>query len=285
MSNRAINIPSSFINLNPELYLTDRDCAIVKPFCLPIYEAADLKFQLRVNILGLVGSINFDNTRISLLDSDGSVWATVLDATITNYLEGEGIYYLHFDFTDSDILLDWAIGACHAIKVELELTPESGPIEYIDLGTSFQCLQRIPDNCYSSKITYYNNESAFGLYYPNSNWACSIRLPIYFRNAQVKNDQDVYVRSNGTRTKLYARLSKQYQGLVDNVTEEVHQKLVIALSHDNVTFVTDNGYELECTFENEYNNNFPEILMGVNVWTSDFLVMETPFDEQNNNCV
>jgi hypothetical protein len=24
--------------------------------------------------------------------------------------------------------------------------------------------------------------------------------------------------------------------------------------------------------------------MGVNVWTADFLVMETPFDEQNNNC-
>lgn len=280
MSN-PINLPSSFVNLTPELYITDRDCAIVKPFCYPIYNADDLKFQLKAYIND---SFDIAQTRVSLIDTDGSVWAEVTDVTIHDEFIGSGNYYLHFDFSTSDIMFDWGIGACHTIRIELYITPEEYPAYYYTLGTSTQCFQRVPDECYSARLTYYNNEDAFGLNYPSSTWENVIRLPIYFRNAQVKNDQEVYVRSNGTRTKLYARLSKQYQGLVDNVPEETHQNLVIALSHDNVTFVTDNGYTLECTFENEYNNNFPEILMGVNVWTADFLVMETPFDEQNNNC-
>ena len=280
MSN-FINIPSSFVNFNSELYLTDRECAIIKPFCLPIYADSDLQFQVKAYINE---PVDLDETRITLRDTDGSEWAIVTDVTIHDEFIGDGISYLHFDFTGSDIMTDWGIGRCHAIKVELYVTPEEGAPFYEDMGTSYQCFQRIPDTCYSSRLTYINNENAFSMIYPSSTWANVIRLPLYFRNPQVKNDQDVYVRSNGTRTKLFARLSKQYQGLVDNVTEEVHQKLVVALSHDNVTFVTDNDYELECTFENEYNNNYPEILMGVNVWTADFLVMETPFDEQNNNC-
>ena len=67
-------------------------------------------------------------------------------------------------------------------------------------------------------------------------------------------------------------------------TEEIHQKLVVALSHDLVTFTTDNNYVLECTFEDEYTPNFPDVMQGINVWTANFNVMETPFDETNNNC-
>jgi len=283
MSNRVLNIASSFVNLNPELFLSDRDCGIVRPFCIPIYDENDLSFQLKVDTLGLQ-NVDFAQTKITLRDTDGSEWAVVTDVTLHDYLVGSGVYFLHFDFSTSNIMADWGIGICHTIKIELYVQPEEGAPYYEDLGTSPQCFQRIPDTCFSSKLTYYNNEDAFGFYYPSATWANVIRLPIYFRNPQVKNDQDVYVRSNGTRTKLYARLSKQYQGLVDNVTEEVHQKLVVAMSHDSVTFVTDNDYSLECTFENEYNNNYPDVLMGVNVWPADFLVMETPFDEQNNNC-
>jgi hypothetical protein len=284
MSNYSTNIPSSFVNLNPELFLSDRDCAIVKQFCIPIYDRNDLKFQIKTDFTFVIGTPLPNEALITLFDTNGDQIAFVTGTTITSYFEGDGVYFIHYNFATSNLMNSWEVGQCLHINIQVPKDTIEPRTEYIDLGTSSQCFQRIPDKCYSSKLTYYNNENAFSFYYPSSTWANVIRLPLYFRNPQVKNDQDVYVRSDGTRTKLFARLSKQYQGLVDNVTEEVHQKLVVALSHDNVTFVTDNDYELECTFENEYNNNYPEILMGVNVWTADFLVMETPFDEQNNNC-
>lgn len=283
MSNYTINIPSSFVNFNAESYVTDRDCAIVKPFCIPIYDDNDLKFQVKADFTFVIGTPLVNQALITLI-SDGVEVATVTGTTITSEALPNAQYFIHYDFSTSNLMSSWTIGQCVQINIQIPKDTGDERPEYVSLGTSVQCFQRIPDVCYSSRLTYYNNEDAFGLNYPSSTWKNAIRLPIYFRNPQTKNDQDVYVRSNGTRTKLYARLSKQYQGLVDNVTEEVHQKLVIALSHDNVTFVTDNNYSLECTFEQEYNNNYPEILMGVNVWTADFLVMETPFDEQNNNC-
>lgn len=284
MSNYSVNIPSSFVNFNSELYLTDRECAIVKPFCLPVYNEDDLQFQIKVDLTFVIQPINVNGALINLIDGDGNELTEVTGTTIVSQSMGDGIYYIHYNFSTSNIMTGWNIGQCVAIKIQLPIISEDPRPEYINLGTSYQCFQRIPDTCYSSQLTYLNNENAFGMLYPSDTWKNVVRLPIYFRNPQTKNDQEVYVRSNGTRTKLFARLSKQYQGLVDNVTEEVHQKLVIAMSHDNVTFVTDNNYSLECTFENEYNNNYPEILMGMNVWTADFLVMETPFDEQNNNC-
>jgi hypothetical protein len=280
---RAINLSGSFVNFKEEIFLTQRVCGIVRPFCYPIYEAADLAFQCKVNILGL-GVVDFDETKISLIDANGDVYDTLLGVTHEEELIDEGIYQLHFNFNESELMNGWAIGDCYRLRVEIYIAPEEGEPFYENLGDSQCCFQRIPDTCFSAKMTYYNNENAMDFVYADNTWANSIRLPITFRNPNVLNDQDVYIRSDGTRKKLYAKLSKQYQGITDYITEEAHQKLVVALSHDNVTFVTDNDYLLTCTFENEYNPTYPDVMQGINVWPADFIVNETPFYEVNNNC-
>lgn len=280
---QVIDCGNSFVTFTDTTFLTDRSCGIVKPFCYPIYESADLKFQVQYSILGIVGDIDFAQTKITLTNADGVGTIQLSDVIVYDEFLGGGLLQLLFDFSAADIA-DWQDGECYHFKIELYVTPEEGAPYYQLLGVSNQCFQRIGDVCFTSRLDYSNNEAAFGFIFPTSDWTNRIRLPITFRNPQPKNDQKVYVRSNGTRKKLYARLSKQFEGVTDQMTEEAHQKLVVALSHDNITFVTDNDYSLECTFEDEYNQDFPKEMQGINIWGANFNVMETPFDEVNNNC-
>jgi hypothetical protein len=269
-----IDARNSFITFNEEtIYLTQRECAIVKPFCLPIFEASDLYFQVQIDTDIEEFTVQTPIIKVVI----GEVQYNVTGVTANIELIADTIYCVSYNFEGSNLLDNVDIGQCFNILISFEVD------EVRFTATSVQCLQRIPDICFTSKITYSNIEDAFGFIY-QTNQVNKIRLPIYFKNPQPQNDQKVYVRSDGTRKKLYARLSKKWLGLVDMTTEEVHQKLVVALSHDNITFVTDNLYSLECTFEDEYNQDFPDVMQGINVWTSNFSVMETPFDEVNNNC-
>jgi hypothetical protein len=269
-----IDARNSFITFNDQtIYLTQRECAIVKPFCLPIFEASDLYFQVQIDTDIEEFTVQTPIIKVVI----GEVQYNVTGVTANIELIADTIYCVSYNFEGSNLLDNVDIGECFNILISFEVD------EVRFTATSVQCLQRIPDICFTSKITYSNIEDAFGFIY-QTNQVNKIRLPIYFKNPQPQNDQKVYVRSDGTRKKLYARLSKKWLGLVDMTTEEVHQKLVVALSHDNITFVTDNLYSLECTFEDEYNQDFPDVMQGINVWTSNFSVMETPFDEVNNNC-
>jgi len=280
MANSITDARNSFITFNDELYLTQRECAIVKPFCLPIFEASDLCFQFVLNS-DLTYEYLEDYLKIRTVSLTNV--KTLVTSTAISIVEiSTGVYLFVIGLNDSNLLNPYDIGECFSI--EILITNDDGGTVYSKISN--QCLQRIPDICFTSRITYTNNENAFGFFYfiNEEVFINKIRLPIYFKNPQPQNDQKVYVRSDGTRKKLYARLSKKWLGLVDMTTEEVHQKLVVALSHDNITFVTDNLYSLECTFEDEYNQDFPDVMQGINVWTSNFSVMETPFDEVNNNC-
>jgi hypothetical protein len=69
------------------------------------------------------------------------------------------------------------------------------------------------------------------------------------------------------------------------MNEKAHENLVVALNHDEVLFedVKPND-TIEVTFENEYSNQFPSMMLPVSEWPAEFIVYETPFDELNSNC-
>jgi hypothetical protein len=112
-----------------------------------------------------------------------------------------------------------------------------------------------------------------------------IRLPLYFKEPNISSDKTVYVRPDGSRQLLSARLAKRYKGMIDEVPEETHQNLVIALNHDGIYFTPENfTTQIQARFEDEYNNNYPEIMQNVNIWSADFTIFETPFNNFNSNC-
>ena len=276
MANSITDCRNSFITFNNELFLSQRDCAIVKPFCIPVYEAGDISFQFILNSTSNLATV-ISRIRIRTKKLDGTfVYVTGFTKDVQEI--DTNTYFINIVLQGSNLLSSYVGGDCFQLDFALYFDGEAYYNE-----TSNQCFQVITDTCFTARLRYYNNEDAFGFIYP-AGIDNKIRLPIYFKNPVVQNDQKVYVRSNGTRQKLYAKLAKKWLGLVDMATEEVHQKLVVALSHDFITFTTDNGYLLECTFEDEYNADFPDVMQGINVWTANFNVMETPFDEVNNNC-
>jgi hypothetical protein len=283
MATSLIDLQNSFVRFNEQEFITDNDCGVVVDTCLPICTITDLRFQFVVvsddypTEADLVTAL-----QIRRITSSGAT--TITSVGKDSLSLGSNTYVIFLEFSTSTLLSSLSDGDCFQIQLNF-LRDE--PPAYLST-TSITCFKYSIDKCFTSRITYTNNENAFGFYYtiPSTpNYINAIRLPMYAVDPAFDIEQQTYVRSNGIRTKVFARLAKKYKFVTDFLPEEIHQKLVVALNHDTVNLqVSSNEYALQCTFENEYNQDFPSIMQGMNVWPADFQVYETPFNQINNNC-
>jgi len=283
MATSLFDLQNSFVRFNDQEFITDNDCGVVVDTCLPICTITDLRFQF------LVVSDDYPTeadlvTALQIRRITSSGATTITSVGKDSLSLGSNTYVIFLEFSTSTLLSSLNDGDCFQIQLNF-LRDE--PPAYLST-TSITCFKYLVDKCFTSRITYTNNEDAFGFYYniPSTpNYINAIRLPMYAVNPAFDIEQKTYVRSNGIRTKVFARLAKKYKFVTDFLPEEIHQKLVVALNHDTVNLqVSSNEYALQCTFENEYNQDFPSIMQGMNVWPADFQVYETPFNEINNNC-
>lgn len=284
MSISILNIENSFVTFyNPindsgiSQYITDTPCGIQKDFCYPIYDEKDLLFQTSVISTEVLNSGN-----VSILRDGSPLTGVAYQVTQTGVFGGSTpIYNIYCSFFSSDLTAGLSDGDC------FNLTLFAGTVSP-RIFVSNQCFKKVDDKCLTSKLYYTNTSNAYGFYYDlGAGQSNTIRLPIYFKEPIVNSEKNVYVRSDGSRKLLSARLAKKYKGIVDHVPEEVHQKLVVALNHDTVRFAPENysnvnGFSIR--FEDEYNNNFPEVMQNVNIWSADFTIFETPFNNFNSNC-
>lgn len=279
MATSLIDLQNSFVRFHDQEFITDNDCGIVVDTCLPICEAGDIRFQFQLS------TDDYDNAtevaaglQVTRVTSSG---VTAITGVVKSAVLQSGTTYLiRLNFQGSTILNGLNDSDCFQLQINC-LKDEPPPFLSI---TSQTCFKYSVDKCFTSRITYGNNEDAFGFFYPSNLTYNAIRLPMYATSPAFDIEQQTYVRSNGERTKVFARLAKKYKFVTDFLPEEIHQKLVVALNHDTVLIATSTNYQLECTFENEYNQDFPSIMQGMNVWPADFQVYETPFNEINNNC-
>ena len=286
----VLNADNSFVtfyNLSndqgADYFITDTECGIQKDFCYPIYDEKDLLFQTNIISSEVLTADNIDVQRIPPSGTGITLTGVVLQINQVGLFQGTTpIYNVYFSFFSSDLTENVDEGDCFRIGI---LAGGSIDLAYF---VSNQCFKKVNDKCLTSKLRYTNSDNAFGFYYDlGSGQPNAIRLPIYFKEPIVSSDKNIYVRSDGSRKLLSARLAKQYKGIIDAVGEDVHQKLVVALNHDDVRFVPEeypniNGFK--CTFEDEYNNEFPTIMQNVNIWPADFTIFETPFNNFNSNC-
>jgi hypothetical protein len=242
-----------------------------------------LLFQTNIISSEVLTTDNIDVQRIPPSGTGITLTGVALQINQVGLFQGTTpIYNVYFSFFSSDLTENVDEGDCFRIGI---LAGGSVDLAYF---VSNQCFKKVNDKCLTSKLRYTNSDNAFGFYYDlGSGQPNAIRLPIYFKEPIVSSDKNIYVRSDGSRKLLSARLAKQYKGIIDAVGEDVHQKLVVALNHDDVRFVPEeypniNGFK--CTFEDEYNNEFPTIMQNVNIWPADFTIFETPFNNFNSNC-
>jgi len=87
---------------------------------------------------------------------------------------------------------------------------------------------------HTTKITYRCDEDSFGFLYCPSFLVNTVRLPFYIKNPQFTQNQIVYHEYSGRIRVASATIGKEYKLETDYVTEEFHNRLLIALSHDTV---------------------------------------------------
>lgn len=109
-----------------------------------------------------------------------------------------------------------------------------------------------------------------------------IRLPFYISKAQFPTEQNVTRLANGITRVESVVIRKTYEGLTDDLPEWVHQRLVIALSHDIVKIEGDR-YFGEVARDGEYEIDWHEF-MDRPLAQAKFKVEVTPFDATNSNC-
>ena len=285
-----LNIPNSFVtfynlsnNLGIPEYVTDTECGIQKDFCYPIYEVGDVAFQTQIVSSEVISSV----TMYKIPNGGSAVTVTgVTTNIISNGTQnGVPVYNIWFSFLSSNLLDSIYDGDCFQLAFACGV---SEPSFFI----TNQCFKKVNDKCLTTKLQYINTSNAFGFVYRSfgtlpflSFTFNNIRLPLYFKEPNISSDKTVYVRPDGSRQLLSARLAKRYKGMIDEVPEETHQNLVIALNHDGIYFTPENfTTQIQARFEDEYNNNYTEIMQNVNIWSADFTIFETPFNNFNSNC-
>lgn len=111
-----------------------------------------------------------------------------------------------------------------------------------------------------SNVKYSCHEDAFGFVFGKTDndqeMYIQQTLPIRLYSPQFKQEDKVYVKRNGEQVVLFANITKEYDGETDYIPMEWHEKILMALSCDEVYInrerVTKSGnYEIDhdnCTY-------------------------------------
>lgn len=109
-----------------------------------------------------------------------------------------------------------------------------------------------------------------------------IRLPFYITRPQFPTESNTFRLANGTKKTLSSVIRKVFEGETENLPREIHERLVIALKHDDV--VIEGKYYLGgVSIEGDYDIDWNKFL-DYPLAKAAFKVDVTPFNYSNDNC-
>lgn len=109
-----------------------------------------------------------------------------------------------------------------------------------------------------------------------------IRLPFYLRQPQFPSERNVFRTATGVSKVLSVSVRNTYQGVTDQMDKDIHQWLVIALSHDNVS-IEDKRLVSGVALDGDYSIEWQDFL-DYPLGQATFQVQVTPFNQFNDNC-
>lgn len=110
-----------------------------------------------------------------------------------------------------------------------------------------------------------------------------VRLPMQLHSAQFPEERTVFRKANGVTKTLSVIIRKQYDVETDFLPEILHQRLTIALAHDNITWEGDR-YLGGVSKDGDYNIQWPDGVLHYPTAKAECKVQATPFDATNSNC-
>jgi hypothetical protein len=109
-----------------------------------------------------------------------------------------------------------------------------------------------------------------------------IRLPITVSKPLYIDERLVYRKANGVTKVLSNVVRKQYQAVTDYLPEKLHDRLKIALAHQNVS-VEGEKYLGGVSQDGEYTITWPDFL-DYPLGRAEFKLEVTPFNASSDNC-
>lgn len=239
-----------------------------------------------------IDTVTFPGTFVITIDVDGqnesagSVFCeSVYDVIDALNTLGVG----HFDLDAGDICVESSQFTYETLQIgERFFEPTCDELHDVPvLKYCSNCLQYIPNTCFTTRIKYRCNEDSFGFVYDDTTFYNTVRLPFFLNNPQPKTEENIFRFSDGNYKRLTAKFEKEYEGHVGYISEDWHFKLSIALKHDDVQLLNheDTTYK-QVSQEGIYDigwKNRP----GINIDSApaEFKVKESPYFNVNSNCV
>lgn len=109
-----------------------------------------------------------------------------------------------------------------------------------------------------------------------------IRLPFYISKPQILTTRKVFTKANGSTKTTTVILKKVYDGIVDWIPKEIHERLKIALSHDSIN-IESRHYVGGVYEDGDYQVAWSDFL-DYPIGPASFKVAVTPYDFSNFNC-
>ncbi len=110
-----------------------------------------------------------------------------------------------------------------------------------------------------------------------------VRIAMQLHSAQFPSERSVFRKANGQTKTQSIVVRKTYELEVDFYNEEIHQRLVIALSHDNITLEAER-FLGDISQDGDYAIEWPEGVSHFPQAKASTKVQVTPFDATNSNC-
>lgn len=110
-----------------------------------------------------------------------------------------------------------------------------------------------------------------------------IRLPIQLHSPQFPEERQSFRKANGTSKTMSVTIRKTYQLETDWFPENWHQRLKIALAHDEVT-IEGEKYLGDISQDGDYNIEWQDTPLHYPTAKGAVLVQVTPFNATNSNC-
>lgn len=113
-------------------------------------------------------------------------------------------------------------------------------------------------------------------------FANKIRLPIHLNRPQFPVEEDVYTRANGKRIVTNATVFKELEGKTDWMPKEWHERLSIALRHDEVSITSQNftgAFRISGSYEIEWQD-----FLDYPLAPAKFKGFEDGFSARSNLC-
>lgn len=112
---------------------------------------------------------------------------------------------------------------------------------------------------YTSLIEYRSANGDMGFNYEHAvDFKHKVRLPMYPRNPEYKEDEELYFKSDGSIKLLNSVTSKKYEIVTDYMPEWAHERLIAALKHDSTVLyhpVANGAIRKEGPYDLDYIQN------------------------------